>query len=84
MAYIDFVSGVHKLAKRDYLARVNEFPKAKASAVAVRFDRDYWDGERFYGYGGYRYDGRWKKVAAAIAAHYGLKRGDKVLDVGCG
>ena len=33
MAYIDFMSVLHKSTKRDYLARVNEleFPKAKAA-----------------------------------------------------
>jgi ubiquinone/menaquinone biosynthesis C-methylase UbiE len=44
----------------------------------------YWDGPREYGYGGYNYDGRWRPVARDIIEHYGLKPGDKVLDVGCG
>jgi len=84
MAYIDFLSSVHKQTKRDYLARVNEFPKAEAARLARQFDVDYWDGDRKVGYGGYRYDGRWRAVAQAIADHYGLKAGDRVLDVGCG
>ena len=84
MAYIDFISAIHKSTKRDYLARVNEFPKAEAAKLAKRFDRDYWDGDRKVGYGGYRYDGRWLPVAQAMAKHYGLKAGDRVLDVGCG
>ena len=44
----------------------------------------YWDGPREYGYGGYRYDGRWRPVARDIIAHFGLKPGMRVLDVGCG
>jgi ubiquinone/menaquinone biosynthesis C-methylase UbiE len=84
MAYLDFVSAVHKSTKRDYLARVNEFPKAKAAEIARKFDFDYWDGDRKIGYGGFRYDGRWRKVAKAMAEHYGIKPGDKILDVGCG
>lgn len=84
MALIDFLSPLHKATKRDYLARVNEFPKAEAAKIAKRFDFDYWDGDRKVGYGGYRYDGRWNTVAKAMAAHYGLKAGDSVLDVGCG
>ena len=84
MAYIDFISAIHKSTQRDYLARVNEFPKAEAAKIAKRFDRDYWDGDRKFGYGGYRYDGRWFPVAQAMAQHYGLKAGDRILDVGCG
>ncbi len=84
MAYIDFISPLHKKTERDYLARVTEFPKAEAAAIAKRFDKDYWDGDRKVGYGGMRYDGRWRVVAENMAAHYGLKAGDRVLDIGCG
>ncbi|PIQ25952.1 SAM-dependent methyltransferase [bacterium (Candidatus Blackallbacteria) CG17_big_fil_post_rev_8_21_14_2_50_48_46] len=84
MAYLDFLSTLHKRTQRDYIGRVNEFPKAEATRVARRFDFDYWDGDRKYGYGGYRYDGRWKAVAEAIAEHYQLKAGQRVLDIGCG
>jgi protein-L-isoaspartate(D-aspartate) O-methyltransferase len=86
MPYLDFISLVHKATTRDYLARVNdpEFPKAKAARLAKQWDKDYWDGDRRTGYGGMKYDGRWRKVADAMAKHYQLKAGDKVLDVGCG
>ncbi len=84
MAQVDFVSLIHKATTRDYLARVTEFPKAEAAQLAKQWAYDYWDGDRKVGYGGMRYDGRWRKVADAMAAHYGLKAGDKVLDIGCG
>jgi protein-L-isoaspartate(D-aspartate) O-methyltransferase len=87
MAYIDFLSGIHKSTKRDYLARVNDpdFPKAKAAELAKKWDYDYWDGDRRINYGGYKYiPGRWEKVAKAMADHYGIKAGDRILDVGCG
>lgn len=84
MAELDFISLVHKKTRRDYLGRVNEFPKAEAARIAKRFDREYWDGDRRVGYGGFRYDGRWRPVAERIAAHYRLRAGDRVLDVGCG
>lgn len=84
MAYVDFLSSVHKATRRDYLGRVNEFPKAEAARLARQFGRDYWDGDRKVGYGGYHYDGRWRKVADAMVAHYGLEPGMRVLDVGCG
>jgi len=84
MAYIDFLSPLHKKTKRDYLARMNEYPKAKAIEIAKKYDFDYWDGDRKLGYGGYKYDGRWRVVAEGLIKHYDLKPGDKVLDVGCG
>jgi protein-L-isoaspartate(D-aspartate) O-methyltransferase len=84
MAYIDFVMKVHKSTRRDYVGRVLECDKAEAAEVAGRFDRDYWDGERRYGYGGYRYDGRWRPVAEEMAWHYRLEPGMSILDVGCG
>ena len=52
-------------------------------AVAKQFGRDYFDGPREYGYGGYRYDGRWVPVAHDIVAHFALSPGMRVLDVGC-
>lgn len=84
MPYIDFLSGLHKGTQRDYLARVNEFPKAEAARIAKQYGYDYWDGERKFGYGGYKYDGRWRKVAESLIRHYSLEPGDRVLDVGCG
>ena len=87
MAYIDFMSVLHKSTKRDYLARVNDpdYPKAKAAMLAKQWGFDYWDGDRKICYGGYRYmEGRWEKVARAMVEHYGIKAGDKILDVGCG
>jgi protein-L-isoaspartate(D-aspartate) O-methyltransferase len=63
---------------------VNEADKAECAEIAKQWGFDYWDGERKYGYGGYNYDGRWRPVAEAMAKHYGLKSGDRILDVGCG
>ena len=84
MAYMDFLSSVHKATKRDYRQRVLDHDKAECAEIALQFGRDYWDGERHIGYGGYRYDGRWRPVAEAIAKHYDLKPGSTILDVGCG
>lgn len=84
MAYVDFVGPVHRSTKRDYLARVLEADKAECAEVAVQWGREYWDGDRKYGYGGFRYDGRWRPVAQQMVNHYGLKAGDRILDVGCG
>lgn len=84
MPYRDFVSLVHKSTKRDYLARVTQRDKADVAVLAMKWDYDYWDGSRETGYGGYKYDGRWRKVADAIVAAYDIKPGMRILDVGAG
>lgn len=58
--------------------------KTEVIAIAKQYGEFYFDGPREYGYGGYRYDGRWLPVAQDIIAHFNLKPGDRVLDVGCG
>lgn len=84
MACVDFVMKLHSRTKRNYVQRVVEHDKAECAVVSKQWGKDYWDGERKYGYGGYSYDGRWRPVAEEMAKHYGLKRGDRILDVGCG
>ena len=84
MAYREFVSLLHKSTRRDYLARVTARDKAEVAELALKWDYDYWDGSRDTGYGGYKYDGRWRKVADAMVAAYGIKPGDRILDVGVG
>ena len=84
MQYIDFIEQQHKSTKRDYLGRVNEASKAECAKIAKQFGYDFFDGERKYGYGGYKYDGRWAQVAKQMIEHYSLQPGMKVLDVGCG
>src|SRR5258706_4958184 len=69
-------------AKRNVKARLGN--KAENRALAMKFGREYFDGTREQGYGGYRYDGRWIPIAEDIVGHFRLKAGDRVLDVGCG
>jgi len=52
-------------------------------AASRQFGELYFDGPREYGYGGYRYDGRWIPVARDIISHFGLGPGMRVIDVGC-
>ncbi len=81
MAEIDLLSKLPR-SKRDLTART----AARSPDVIARakhFERDYFDGPRECGYGGYRYDGRWVPVAHDLIAHYGLVPGMRVLDVGC-
>ncbi|MFQ5760571.1 MAG: class I SAM-dependent methyltransferase [Acidiferrobacterales bacterium] len=53
-------------------------------AVARKFDKDYFDGERLYGYGGYHYHPRfWTDTVRRFRDHYGLAEDAWVLDIGC-
>ena len=53
--------------------------------IARKFDKDFFDGERKYGYGGYNYNPRfWTNVVKDFQNYYELKDGSKILDVGCG
>ena len=51
--------------------------------ISRLYDIDYFDGSRDYGYGGYSYDGRWVPVSKDIVNFFDLKKGSKILDVGC-
>ena len=51
--------------------------------ISRMYAKEYFDGDREYGYGGYKYDGRWVSVAKDIKKHFELNDGEKVLDVGC-
>lgn len=51
-------------------------------ALSRQYGRAYFDGTRDTGYGGYRYDGRWIPIAEDMVQHFGLKPGQRVLDVG--
>ena len=52
--------------------------------IARLFEKDFFDGDRSVGYGGYSYrPDFWSGVVKTFAEHYDLKSGSKVLDVGC-
>jgi SAM-dependent methyltransferase len=84
VAEINFLEKYQKVTERNYVQRVLDDNKAACATVAKKWGKDYWDGERKYGYGGYHYDGRWLPIAKKMAKHFDLKDGDKVLDIGCG
>ena len=80
----EFVPALHTSTTRDYLERmVND--KVACMRVAKEYEADYWDGDRKFGYGGYRFlPGRWKPVAEKLIETYGLGPQSRLLDVGCG
>lgn len=84
MKETNIISRLHKRTKRNYLARVTETDKPHCIRISRKYGFDYWDGDRQYGYGGYKYDGRWADVAKEFIKHYDLTENSKILDVGCG
>ena len=84
MPCVEFIKQLHKATPRNYLLRVTEADKAACAEIAKQFGKDYFDGDRTCGYGGYKYDGRWQGMSAKFIQHYDLKPGDRVLDIGCG
>ena len=80
---LNIISFLHKKTERDYIGRMTG-DKAECMKIAKKYGKDYWDGDRRYGYGGYKYDGRWAVVAKNLIETYNLKENAKILDVGCG
>ncbi|MFA6196752.1 MAG: class I SAM-dependent methyltransferase [Sulfurimonas sp.] len=74
---------LHKKTSRKYIDRVVD-DKINCMIKSKEYGYDYWDGDRRFGYGGYKYDGRWKEIAKDLIAEYNLTNESKVLDVGCG
>jgi ubiquinone/menaquinone biosynthesis C-methylase UbiE len=81
MAEVDLLRALPR-TKRN-IQRRKEAKDPAVVAISKQYGEMYFDGPREYGYGGYRYDGRWIPVARDIIDHFGLKPGMRVLDVGC-
>ncbi len=81
---VQLVTPLHQATPRNYVERMLD-KKIDCMRVAKEYDFDYWDGERRFGYGGYKYiPGRWKTVAQGLIDRYSLGPGSRVLDAGCG
>lgn len=81
---LNIVTPLHQMTARKYIDRMVD-DKAHCMLKAKEYEFDYWDGDRRYGYGGYKYiEGRWKPVAEALIETYNLTNDSKILDVGCG
>ena len=82
--FVNYVTPLHKATSRAYIDRMVD-DKVHCMLKAKEYEIDYWDGDRRYGYGGYKFmQGRWEPVAKAIIKNYELTNNSSVLDVGCG
>ena len=50
---------------------------------AWELGKEYYDGNRLNGYGGFKYDGRWLKLLPKLIKRYKLNSKSRVLDLGC-
>ncbi len=57
--------------------------KLKNKYIAWELGKEYYDGDRNNGYGGFSYDGRWLKLLPRFIKRYKLKNNSKILDLGC-
>ncbi len=81
---VNYVTALHQSTSRAYIDRMVD-DKVNCMLKAKEYESDYWDGNRRYGYGGYKYmPGRWKTVAESLIKNYNLNNNSSILDVGCG
>ena len=70
-------------SNRDLTARL-EKKSEESRLIARQFDKDYFDGSRDHGYGGFSYNPKfWSPVIPDLVERYELGSDSKVLDVGC-
>ena len=80
----NFISKLHNSTKRDYVSRMVD-NKVYCMKISKKYDKEYWDGKRRFGYGGYKYiPNRWTNVAKSLIKNYKLNNNSSILDVGCG
>ncbi len=68
--------------KKDLVNRVVK-RKLKNKYIAWKLSKEYYDGDRNNGYGGFKYDGRWLKLLPRFIKKYKLNNNSKILDLGC-
>jgi SAM-dependent methyltransferase len=69
--------------KRDVMERAAA-KSEEDRAIARQFGREFFDGDRRHGYGGFSYAPRfWQPVVPTLREHFGLTAGSSLLDVGC-
>ena len=81
---INIITGNHLSIKRDYLSRMSK-KKPLYMKESKKFGINYWDGKRYYGYGGYRYiEGKLEPIANKLIRKFKLNEKSKILEIGCG
>ena len=79
MSYFD-IGYFSKKVKRASFANKR---RIKNKIIAWNLNKEYYDGSRINGYGGFKYDGRWKKIADNICNEYKLDNKSSFLQISC-
>ena len=73
----------YQKVKRDLTKRL-ESKTEEVRLVARKFDKEFFDGERKFGYGGFSYNPKfWQPVIPTIVENYKIGNSSTVLDIGC-
>ena len=84
MRELNIITSLHTKTKRNYIKRMIS-KKIECMTISKKYGHDYWDGNRKFGYGGYKYiPGRWEQVAKKFIKKYKLNNQSNILDLGCG
>ncbi|MDB0032214.1 class I SAM-dependent methyltransferase [Alphaproteobacteria bacterium] len=84
MQEVNFFLKTHNSSKREYAKYMN-FEKPDCMSIAKKYSKEFFDGDRKYGYGGYKYlPNRWNDVVNNIQKFYNLDKYSKILDAGAG
>ena len=79
---IDLLKNYPK-TKRDTNQR-SQIKSNEDISIARKFDKEFFDGDRKYGYGGYEYNPRfWEPVVPDFIKYYNLTNKSSILDIGC-
>jgi SAM-dependent methyltransferase len=73
----------YPITKRDTSSRANEKTE-EDRIIARKFGKEFFDGDRKHGYGGFKYMSRfWEPVVPTFKKHWNLNSSSSLLDVGC-
>ncbi|MGA1933316.1 class I SAM-dependent methyltransferase [Arcobacter sp. YIC-464] len=79
---IDLMENYPK-SKRDLTKRLEE-KTPQDRQLARKFGKEFFDGDRSHGYGGFSYNSRfWEPVVPTFKEYYNLDENSKILDIGC-
>jgi SAM-dependent methyltransferase len=84
MARLNLMSRYPKTNRNNYIGRSTSLSDDKI-LLARQFGKDYFDGPRELGLGGYHYDPKFfRNVVEDFIKYYQLNNESSILDVGCG